>query len=57
MPSAHYERVEDRQTYYNPCVVSDLYFVTTNDWQLTDKLRQTFPILCAVVIEERTWFM
>ena len=29
------------ETYNQPCVVFDLFFVTTNDWELTNKLRRT----------------
>ena len=35
------KRVErkTKETYYKSRVVSDLFFVTTNDWEFTDKLR------------------
>ena len=57
MLSENYEKLENGRTYYNPCVVSDLGFITTNDWEFNDKLRRTLQIHCVVGIEERTWFM
>lgn len=60
--SAHCRRpTEERrinETYYKSCVVSDLSFVTTNDWELTDKLKDvTNWMLCLMGMNERTWFM
>jgi hypothetical protein len=54
IPSARYGKIITEATYYQPCVVSDLSFVTTNDWELVDKLREMLPPKYVVRIDEHT---
>ena len=41
------KRTERRtnETYYKSRVVSNLFFVTTNDWELTDKLKSVTDLI------------
>jgi len=48
------ERRRADETYNKACIVSDFPFVTTNDWELTNKLRRIWVVTYVRGDDERT---